>query len=101
MKRRDFLKRSALAATALSASPLNSFASNPKKVEIKNAPQRVLIIGAGLAGLSSAYELIRAGHDVTILEAQSHVGGRVSTLRGHFADGLYAETRRDDYHRRS
>lgn len=91
MKRRDFLKHSALAATVFSVSPLNIFASNSKNIKLKNTPKRVIIIGAGLAGLSAAYELNQAGHDVTILEAQSHVGGRVSTLRGYFADGLYAE----------
>jgi monoamine oxidase len=54
-------------------------------------PKKVLIIGAGLAGLVAAYELIRAGHDVTIVEAQLRPGGRVLTLRESFSDGLYAE----------
>jgi monoamine oxidase len=52
--------------------------------------KRVLIIGAGMAGLVAAYELARAGHDPLILEAQNRVGGRVYTLR-KFAPGLYAE----------
>lgn len=50
-----------------------------------------MIIGAGLAGLSAAYELSQAGHDVTVLEARTRPGGRVYTMRGQFADGLYAE----------
>jgi monoamine oxidase len=53
-------------------------------------PKRVIIIGAGMAGLVAGYELTRAGHDVLILEAQNRVGGRVYTLRT-FAPGLYAE----------
>ena len=53
-------------------------------------PKRVLVIGAGLAGLVAAYELKRQGHDVVVLEAQNRVGGRVYTLRA-FAPGLYAE----------
>ena len=51
----------------------------------------MLVLGAGLAGLSAGYELARAGHEVTILEARSRPGGRVFTLRQPFADGLYAE----------
>ncbi len=42
----------------------------------------VIILGAGIAGLVSAYELHRAGFGVTVLEAQSRVGGRVWTVRG-------------------
>jgi monoamine oxidase len=63
--------------------------------------KKVIIVGAGLAGLSAAYELSRAGHEVTILEAQSRCGGRVLTLRDAFADGLYADagaTRIPDHH---
>jgi monoamine oxidase len=52
--------------------------------------KRVIIIGAGMAGLAAGYELARAGHDPLILEAQNRVGGRVYTLR-KFAPGLYAE----------
>ena len=42
----------------------------------------VVILGAGIAGLVSAYELGRAGYDVTVLEARDRVGGRVWTVRG-------------------
>lgn len=52
--------------------------------------KRVIVIGAGMAGLVAGYELARAGHDPLILEAQNRVGGRVYTLRT-FAPGLYAE----------
>jgi monoamine oxidase len=52
---------------------------------------RVLVVGAGLAGLAAAYELDRAGFGVTVLEARSRPGGRVRTYRDPFADGLYAE----------
>ena len=51
----------------------------------------MIVVGAGLAGLAAAYELTEAGDDVTVLEARDRVGGRVHTLREHFADGLYAE----------
>ena len=48
---------------------------------ISKAPS-VVVIGAGIAGLVSAYELHRAGYKVTILEAAERVGGRVWTIRG-------------------
>jgi monoamine oxidase len=50
----------------------------------------VAVIGAGLAGLSAAYDLHRAGWKVTVLEARDRVGGRVYSLRC-FSDGLVAE----------
>jgi monoamine oxidase len=54
-------------------------------------PQRVVIVGAGMAGLVAATELMRAGHDPVVLEARGRVGGRIHTLREPFTDGLYAE----------
>lgn len=53
--------------------------------------RRVLVLGAGMAGLSAAYELQMAGYEVTILEGQERVGGRVFTLREGFEDGGFAE----------
>ena len=54
-------------------------------------PKKVLIVGAGVAGLVAGYELKRAGHIPVILEAQQRVGGRVYTLRQPFLEGLYAD----------
>src|SRR4051812_44839563 len=48
-------------------------------------------MGAGIAGLSCAYELKRRGHDVTVLEASGRAGGHVRTFHDQFADGLYAD----------
>src|SRR5438874_12229083 len=53
--------------------------------------KRVVIIGAGLAGLVAGLELVNRGHEVTILEARNRAGGRVLTIHKPFADGLYAE----------
>jgi monoamine oxidase len=53
--------------------------------------RRVIVVGAGLAGLTAAYELHRAGFDVTVLEARDRIGGRVYTLRDPFLGGQHAE----------
>ena len=42
----------------------------------------VVVLGAGIAGLVSAYELGRAGYRVTVLEARNRIGGRSWTIRG-------------------
>ena len=52
---------------------------------------RVVVVGAGVAGLVCAHELLRAGHDVELIEARQRVGGRIYTMREPFAPGLYAE----------
>src|SRR6476660_3861328 len=54
-------------------------------------PARVAVVGAGMAGLVAAHELLRAGHEPIVLEAQTRAGGRVQTLREPFAPGLFAE----------
>jgi monoamine oxidase len=53
--------------------------------------KRVIVVGAGMAGLVAASALLRAGHDPQIIEAQQRVGGRIYTLREPFAPGLYSE----------
>lgn len=42
--------------------------------------KKVIVVGAGLAGLTAGYELIHAGFDVQLFEVRSCVGGRVQTV---------------------
>lgn len=58
-----------------------------------NTPRqsKIVIIGAGPSGLCAAYELKRAGMNVTVLEASQRVGGRVITIREPFSAGLHGE----------
>lgn len=51
----------------------------------------VVIVGAGPAGMSAAWELRKAGHNARVFEARGRAGGRMRTLRTPFTDGLYAE----------
>jgi monoamine oxidase len=53
--------------------------------------QRVVVVGAGLAGLSAAHELAGAGAAVTLVDARDRIGGRVWTVRDGFADGQHGE----------
>ncbi|WP_173123601.1 flavin monoamine oxidase family protein [Kibdelosporangium persicum] len=53
--------------------------------------KRVVVLGAGLAGLTAAYNLMRHGYDVVVLEAQNRPGGRVRTVRDGFQRGGHAE----------
>jgi monoamine oxidase len=48
----------------------------------KGRPAKVVVIGAGIAGLTSAYELGKADYDCTVLEARDRVGGRNLTVGG-------------------
>jgi monoamine oxidase len=88
LNRRQFLRRTAVAVAAAGLNRPQLGAA----VRILTAPSRkVLILGAGMAGLVAAHELSKLGHDVAILEARTRPGGRVHTLREPFSDGLYAE----------
>lgn len=64
------------------AIPTPAGAENFRLPAISGKPPKVVILGAGVAGLVSAYELRRAGYRVSVLEARDRIGGRVWTIRG-------------------
>ena len=53
--------------------------------------RHVIVVGAGLAGLTAALRLQDAGARVTVLEARDRVGGRAHTIRAPFAGGQHAD----------
>jgi monoamine oxidase len=64
------------------AIPTPAGAENFSMPAASGGGRSVVILGAGIAGLVSAYELQRAGYRVTVLEARDRIGGRVWTIRG-------------------
>src|SRR5215470_10431742 len=51
----------------------------------------VLVAGAGLAGLTAAFDLLEMGATVSVVEARDRIGGRVWTIRDGFSDRQHAE----------
>lgn len=109
MTRRDFINQTSAGYAGLSAwgllptAPASAF-NLPANGTVDGKSRKVLILGAGLAGMVTAYELGKLGYDCTVLEARSRSGGRVWTIRGGttetelgdgpaqtstFGDGLY------------
>lgn len=80
VNRRDLLKIGGAVVT-------HSVAARP----LTTSKKSVVVVGAGIAGLGCAYELMKRGHDVTVLEASGRPGGHVRTFHDPFADGLYAD----------
>ena len=94
--RRDFLRRVAQAggyrATYLTMQAMGllgaTAVAEPLVLERGSRHgTKVIVLGAGMAGLSAAYELCNAGYDCVVLEARDRVGGRNWTLRPGASSG--------------
>jgi monoamine oxidase len=84
--RKEFLRDTAAAGAALTA-----FGALAPRARAAAPAGRVVVVGAGLAGLTCAYRLQQAGVDAEVHEANDRLGGRCWTIRGVFADGQIAE----------
>src|SRR2546427_3701053 len=79
MNRREFLGQVALTAGSLSTcSSLNAQTTPDSPVARARTPKKIIVIGAGLAGLGAGYELTQAGDGMANLEA-----GARPRRRGH------------------
>ena len=87
--RREFLAGALAAGVAASLGSTGAF---PLRAAAKSsASPRVVIVGGGLAGMTCAYRLWRAGVHPALYEANASVGGRTWTLRGFWNDGQITE----------
>jgi len=92
MIRRTFLKTLMAGAGASVIDSRRMVAgAAPRKTRGARSSGKVVIGGAGITGLCCGYELMKAGFDVTILEAAGRYGGHVFTGSDGLSDGLYAD----------
>ena len=79
------------AAAGLAAGIVATGCRTPGGARAAPASGRIVVVGAGVAGLSCAYRLQQRGVACVVYEASDRVGGRTKTLRGYFADGQIVE----------
>lgn len=91
MDRKSFIKKSSLAGVGLATLPFNLMGSENKRLSNSSRKKKVIVAGAGIAGLCCAYELVKRGHEVVVLEAAGRYGGTVLTVHDGLSDGLYAD----------
>lgn len=88
LTRRHFLQVGLASASAIATATISQYRQRAKA---QSPISPVLIVGAGIAGLTAGYRLAQAGVPVDIIEARSRVGGRVNTLKKAAGTPLIAE----------
>jgi monoamine oxidase len=85
--RREFIRNTAIAGIGTTLINPELSAAPP----VKKSSKKVIVAGAGISGLCCAYELMKKGHEVVVLEASGRHGGHVFTVRDGLSDGLYGD----------
>ncbi len=84
--RRRLIKLAALAG----GSALVTVSSHLQQAWGQSSP-RIVIVGAGIAGLNAAYQLKKAGLTATVYEARNRVGGRILSVTGAVGNRLVTD----------
>jgi len=94
LKRREFISTAiaGMGSSLLMPGMLHAKDEYGMMNQIPSSQQKkVIVAGAGISGLCCAYELMKKGHEVVVLEATGRHGGHVFTGRDGLSDGLYAD----------
>lgn len=89
LTRKEFIKQSLLAGAGTSLLGSGIMKNKSRKgASSSSGSKKVIVAGAGITGLCCGYELMKAGHDVIVLEASGRSGGHVLTRRDGLSEGL-------------
>src|SRR6266481_4604628 len=95
IKRREFIRAATWAGIGGSLITTNLLKAHDNPLSRHRgssaASKKIIVAGAGISGLCCAYELMKMGHEVLVLEATGRHGGHVFTGRDGLSDGLYAD----------
>ncbi len=91
VSRRDFVRLLSAAGLATAANGLAPRAFGKIATDGSKPESPVIILGGGIAGLTAAYRLHKAGLPCEIFEASERTGGRVLTKRNFNPDGMFCE----------